>query len=156
MAGLASWPVGQQDVEALIDSGDVTRLTGADAGRPRLMERARQQLESASKLTDSDPVTAYVVAYDAAKHAAMALLAEQDLRATGDGGHHALEKVLVAQFQGVFAAFSRLRRRRNELDYPAGDEDVADSTEAARAITLATEIVEAAAELLSRGVLTVF
>jgi uncharacterized protein (UPF0332 family) len=146
MAGLASWTVGRDDVEALIEGGDITGL----------MERARQQLDSAAKLVDSDPVTAYVVAYDATKHAAMAILAEQDLRATGDGGHQALEKVLVAQFKGVFAAFSRLRRRRNELDYPAGDEDVADATEAGKAIRLATEIVDAADELLSRGVLTVF
>ena len=86
----------------------------------------------------------------------MAILAEQDLRATGDGGHQALEKVLTAQFQGVFAAFGRLRRRRNELDYPADDEDVAYAVEARKAITLATEIVDAAAELLDRGILTVF
>ena len=50
MAGLASWSVGRDDVQALIESGEITRLKGADAGRPGLMERARQQLDSAAML----------------------------------------------------------------------------------------------------------
>ncbi|MGL5929792.1 MAG: HEPN domain-containing protein [Dermatophilaceae bacterium] len=153
---MSPWSPGRATVEDLISARKITRLAGADAGRDGLMERARQQLLSATALIESDPATAYVVAYDAAKHAAMALLAEQNLRPTHDGGHLAMEQVLTAQFHGVFSGFSRLRRRRNELDYPSSAEDFADTGEARRAIEAATTIVDNALELLERGVLTTF
>jgi hypothetical protein len=120
------------------------------------MDRARQQLISARSLSDSDPSTAYVVAYDAAKHAGMALLAEQNLRPTAVGGHLAIERALRAQFQGVFASFSTLRRRRHELDYPSGPEDLAAVEETQKANTDAAAIVDAAQQILDQGVLTVF
>jgi hypothetical protein len=86
----------------------------------------------------------------------MALLAEQNLRPTHEGGHLAMERVLTAQFQGVFSGFGRLRRRRNELDYPTSAEDFADDVEARRAVQDATTIVDSAAQILDRGILTTF
>lgn len=118
------------------------------------MGRARQQLSSAEALLHTDPATAYIVAYDAAKHAGMALLAEQELRPTAAGGHLAVEKALTAQFKGVFDNYGRLRRRRNELDYPTGPEDFANSIEAEKALRSATGVVEAAQQILDRAVLT--
>ena len=115
-----AWQTGSSQIDTLIEEGKLTRLQGADAGVAGLIARARQQLASANSLVETDPATAYVVAYDAAKHAAMAVLAEQNLRATADGGHVAIEKALVAQFQGVFDGFGRLRRRRNELGLDRG------------------------------------
>lgn len=153
---MSPWSAGASTIEDLITARKVTRLRGADTGVPGLMERARQQLVSSRSLLDSDPATAYVVAYDAVKHAAMALLAEQDLRPTAEGGHVALEHALTAQFKGVFDGFGRMRRRRNELDYPAGPEDFADSAEATRALTTADTIVNDAQRILDQGVLTVF
>lgn len=153
---MSPWTQGQADVEEFIAEGALTRLNGADAGRTGLMARARTMLESAEQLLEPDPVTAFTVAYDAAKHAAMALLAEQNLRATGKGGHLVLEKVLAVQFQGVFSDFGRLRRRRKELDYPSGPEDFAEASEARRAIDRATKIVDAAEKILDQGMLTTF
>lgn len=153
---MSPWTTGRHVVEELVAQGLVTRLVGADAGREDLMARARQLLTSAGVLVESDPATAYLVAYDAAKHAAMAILAEQNLRVSGKEGHLVMQKVLVAQFQGVFGDFDRLRRRRNELDYPTSAEDFADSGEATRAITTATNLVDSAAQILERGVLTTF
>lgn len=143
-------------IEDLIATGKLNRLRGADTGVKGLMARARQQLRSSRALLQDDPATAYVVAYDAAKHAAMALLAEQNLRPTAEGGHVALEKALTAQFKGVFDRFGRLRRRRNELDYPTGPEDFADTTEADQALDAAAAIVEDAGRILQQGVLTTF
>lgn len=151
-----SWGQGASKVEDLIEAGAITRLQGADLGVSGLMDRVRQQLGSAETLLDPDPATAYVVAYDAAKHAAMALLAEQNLRVTSDGGHVAMEKVLAAQFGGVFDGFGRLRRRRNELDYPASAEDFADAAETQRALASARGIVESAQQILDQGILTTF
>jgi uncharacterized protein (UPF0332 family) len=153
---MSPWSTGRAAVEELVAAGKLSRLTGADAGRPGLMRRAHQQLASAAALAKSDPATAYVIAYDAAKHAALALLAEQDLRPTTDGGHVAMEKALTAQFQGVFSGFGRLRRRRHELDYPSGDDDIADTAEAMKAIAAATSMVADADQILSQGLSTVF
>lgn len=151
-----AWQPGSSVIDELIDTQKITRLTGADAGVAGLMARAHQQLESAANLLASDPATAYVVAYDAAKHAAMALLAEQNLRATAEGGHMAIEKALVAQFQGVFDGFGRLRRRRNELDYPTGPDDFAETDETTKALTAARDMVDSAQRLLDQGALTVY
>lgn len=153
---MSPWNTGQAKVENLIEEKRIVRLNGANAGREGLMQRAQQQLASATTLLHTDPATAYVIAYDAAKHAAMAVLSEQNLRPTALGGHVAMEQLLAAQFGGVFVGFGRLRRRRNELDYPSGDEDVADSTEAQKAITAAAEIVKHAERILDQGVLTIF
>ncbi|MCY7401457.1 MAG: hypothetical protein LH477_10975 [Nocardioides sp.] len=153
---MSPWSPGVHVVRELIAEGKLSRLQGADAGVEGLMTRAGQQLASARSLLKSDPVTAYIVAYDAAKHAGMALLAEQNLRATAQGGHIAIEQALAAQFKGVFDGFGRLRRRRNELDYPTGPEDSAETAEAERALGVAASLVESARRLLDERVLTTF
>lgn len=128
---MSPWSTGKDKIEDFIAARKLTRLVGADAGVAGHMSRARQQLKSATLLLEQDPVTAYVVTYDAARHAAVALLAEQDLRVTAEGGHLAVEQAISVQFGGVFSSFTRLRRRRNELDDPVGPEDFADNAEAA-------------------------
>lgn len=101
-------------------------------GTRALLERAHQLLGSAKTLLQTDPVTAYTVAYNGAKHAAAAVLAERNLRAND---HVTIERALVAQFGGVFSKYDYLRRRRNELEYPISGEDFADSAETEKAIT---------------------
>lgn len=86
----------------------------------------------------------------------MALLAEQNLRPTADRSHETIEMTLAAQFPGVFPAYRKLRRRRNELDYPVGADDFADSTESTKALEDARAIVNKAQTLLDQGILTVF
>jgi hypothetical protein len=153
---VSPWDPGRPEVDELLAKGHLRRLRGASHGVTSLMDRARQQLASAHSLLGTDPGTAYVVAYDAAKHAGMALLAEQDLRGTPEGGHVAIEKALAAQFKGVFQRFGSLRRRRNELDYPTGADDFTDPTEAAKALATVTEIVESAQKVLDAGALTIY
>ena len=150
---MIAWNQGKAIVDELIADGAIQRLVGADAGVGDLMDRARTMLRSAAALLASDPVTAYTVAYDAAKHAGMALLAEQNLRATGGHAHLTIEKVLTAQFGGTFDRFSRLRRRRNELDYPQPGQGFADQPEATRAHGAAGEIVDNAQKILDQKVL---
>lgn len=153
---MSPWIPGRDDVQAMIDEGRLTRLQGADAGVPALIGRADQELATATGLLVDDPQTAYIVGYDAAKHAAMALLAEQNLRTTAVRSHETLEHVLSAQFGGVFSEFGRLRRRRNELDYPASADDFTNQDEATKALGRAKDIVQSARRLLEEGVLTVF
>ena len=153
---MSAWSQGAAEIGELLDERTLSRLQDADAGVPSLMARARQQLASAKSLVEADPATAFVIAYDAAKHAGLALLAEQNLRPTQAGGHVVIERALRAQFGGVFSRFNTLRRRRNELDYPTSEEDFADADEACKAIRDAEELVESAQKILDQGVLTTF
>lgn len=152
---MSPWQTGRDVIDELLADRRIERRPGADTGVEALIGRARQQLRSARMLLEDDPVTAYTTAYDAAKHAGMAVLAEQNLRATSAGGHVAIEPALNAQFP-VFKNYRRLRQRRNELDYPTSAEDFSSSEESARAITRAEAIVDAADQLIAQKVLTTY
>ncbi len=91
---------------------------------------------------------AYVLAYDAARFACIALLAQQGLRATTGGGHYAVEQSVRAQFGDGFRPFGSLRRRRNELEYPHLPADTATSEEAEQAAGTAHGLIAAAGRLL--------
>jgi hypothetical protein len=90
------------------------------------------------------PDSAFVLAYDAARSAATALLAQQGLRPTTKGGHYAVEHAVRAQFGPGFRQFGALRRRRNELEYPERPDDYATVDEAKESIESAESIVTAA------------
>jgi hypothetical protein len=89
-----------------------------------------------------------VLAYEAARQACVALLAQQGLRPTTAGGHYAIEEVIRAQFGSALRAFGGLRRRRNELEYPLYPTEQASTAEAAETLMTAAEIIDAAANLL--------
>jgi hypothetical protein len=109
--------------------------------------KARRVLVSATGLRDSDPESAYVLAYDAARFACAALLTHQGLRATSSGGHYAIDVAVREQFGGPFEDFGGLRRQRNELEYQLITDTVS-STDANRAIDLANKIVNTAEQML--------
>src|SRR5680860_1738226 len=112
------WKLGDAEVEALIASGDLQKLTGDAANGERLLEKAAVTLDTARSAIERDPDSAFVLAYDAARQAVTALLAHQGLRPTTKGGHYAVERSARAQFGPGFRQFGALRRRRNELEYP--------------------------------------
>ena len=116
---MPKWARGAAEVEQLIARGELERVTGAAADGTPLLEPARKTAATAAGLTTSDAYSAYVLAYDAARFACIALLAQQGLRATTSGGHYAVEQAVRAQFGDGFRPFGALRRRRNELEYPA-------------------------------------
>lgn len=112
------------------------------------MEKAARTLASAQALQTADADSSYTLAYDAARFACTALLAQQGLRPTSKGGHYAVEQAMRAQFQAHFRTFGALRRRRNELEYPAAYDAGVETAEAIEAYDDAAAIVEAAAKLL--------
>jgi hypothetical protein len=76
------------------------------------------------------------------------LLAQQGLRPTVQGGHVAVERAVRAQFGAPFAPYGGLRRRRNEVEYPAHPDDVVAGSEAAQALEVVEAILDAAAKLM--------
>jgi hypothetical protein len=69
-------------------------VTGSAADGPPGLARARQTIASAQVLLTTDPSNALVLAYDAARQACTARLAQQGLRPTTTGGHVAVDRIL--------------------------------------------------------------
>lgn len=147
---MARWKRGESDVESLIGSGELQKLTGDAANGERLLEKAAVTLETARSAIERDPDSAFVLAYDAARQAVTALLAHQGLRPTTKGGHYAVEQAVRAQFGPGFRQYGALRRRRNELEYPERPGDDATAEEATEAVDQALAIVTAAEGLLDQ------
>lgn len=143
---MTRWRLGEGDVERLLAEQSLQRVTGADG--VAWIDKARRTLETARGLVEGDPESAFVLGYDAARHACTGLLAHQGLRPTTRGGHYAVEQAARAQFGDAFAAFGALRRRRNELEYPAFPGEQVDAAEVSAALDDVGVIVEAAARLL--------
>ncbi len=142
------WRRGEAEVERLLADGRLQRVTGAAADGAEWIATARQTLESAEARADADARTALTNAYDAARFACAGLLAQQGLRATQAGGHLVLQEVVTAQFGSAFAAFGVLRRRRNELEYPALPGEPVWPDEVDDGITEARRLIDAAERLL--------
>lgn len=147
---MTRWGLGEAEIEALIASGGLQKLTGDAANGERLLEKASVRLETARSAAERDPDSAFVLAYDAARSAATALLAQQGLRPTTKGGHYAVEQAVRAQFGVGFRQFGALRRRRNELEYPERPGDYATVEEANASIQSAEAIVTAARGLIEQ------
>ena len=143
--------MGSGDIADLIDRGHLEKVAPSAANADRLIGEANRHLRSAELLAGEDPAGAYDLLYTAARKSMAAALAVQGLRATSAGGHVAVEQAIAAQLGGaggVVRPFGRLRRTRNDADYPRLDtpelagEDVTDDLPKARAI------VEAMARLI--------
>jgi hypothetical protein len=142
------WARGEAEIEQLIARSELESVTGAAADGGPLLDQARRTAATAAGLVSSDPYSAYVLAYDAARFACIALLAQQGLRATTSGGHYAVGQSARAQFGDGFRPFGALRRRRNELEYPHLPADTATSEEAEHAAATAQQLIAAASQLL--------
>ncbi|HET9842120.1 MAG TPA: hypothetical protein VFQ01_08955 [Nocardioides sp.] len=147
---MARWKRGEAEVEALIAAGAIQKLTGEAANGERFQEKAATTLGTALSAVESDPDSAFVLAYDASRQALTGLLAHQGLRPTTKGGHYAVEQAVRAQFGPGFRQFGALRRRRNELEYPERPGEDATSDEAREAVSNADAIIAAAKDLLDQ------
>jgi len=99
------WSTGEAAVERLLAVGQVERVQGAQADGASWLDRARRGLQAARVIAETAPDSSVVLAYDAARQACVALLAQQGLRPTTAGGHYAVEEVIRAQFGPSLRAF---------------------------------------------------
>ena len=73
---MARWPQGEAEIERLLGLGHLQAMTGAAADGQPLLAKAGRTLTTAVSIAGSDPDSALVLAYDAARYAATALLAQ--------------------------------------------------------------------------------
>jgi hypothetical protein len=142
------WTIGEADVERLLHAGDLQQVAGAEAEGSAWIDKARRTLATARGIAADDPESAFVLAYDAARHACTGLLVHQGLRPTSRGGHYVVEQAIRAQFGNTFKPYAALRRRRNELEYPAFPGEHVDQAEIIAALATATSLIDAAGKLL--------
>ncbi|HZX99603.1 MAG TPA: hypothetical protein VFE92_08970 [Dermatophilaceae bacterium] len=145
---MSRWPRGETQIEQLIANKQLQRVIGGQANGAHLLQKASRTLESAGGIAEQDPDSAYVLAYDAARHAGTAILAHQACAQRQPAGIMAVEVDLRAQFGEGLRPFGAMRRRRNELEYPTGPGETTTHDEAQKAIQDSSALLRAAQQLL--------
>jgi hypothetical protein len=120
----------------------------------RLIGQARTHLESAVGIHTADPLGGYVLVYDAARKALTAVLENQGLRPTTRGGHLAVFDAVRAQLDPplgkTLRPFDRMRRQRNDAEYPPSNAPAITATDVQEDIPKATAIIDLAERILDQ------
>jgi hypothetical protein len=148
------WQQGRHTVDGMLARGELEQVPADRAHADLLLAQAHQHLRSAEAIAPFDPVGAYQLLYDAARKALNAVLENEGLRATSRGGHIAVLDAVSAQLDPplgpILRPFDRLRRRRNQAEYPASGQPGFDSGDVARDLPKVREIVATAAKVLDQ------
>ena len=148
------WPQGEVEIEGMLDRHELERVEPSAEHAALLLDQAAGHLTSAEPLIDQHPPSSFALAYDAARKAMTAVLAQQGLRPTTRGGHLAVQEAIEAQLgpnvRGVVRPFRAMRRRRNESEYPRVGEAPVMATETRDAHADATVIVAQMKKMVQR------
>src|SRR6266540_6410474 len=148
------WQQGRDTLDSMINRGELERVPASREQADLLLAQAHQHVSSARAIAESDPVGAYQLLYDAARKALCAVLENQGLRATSKGGHVAVLGAITAQLDPpigqVLRPFDRIRRRRNEAEYPRHDVLGFTAEDAGRELPRVERIIDAAARVLDQ------
>ncbi|WP_433209381.1 hypothetical protein ACQP00_45055 [Dactylosporangium sp. CS-047395] len=148
------WQQGREVLDDMIARGELERVPASRAHADHLLTQARRHLTSAGAIAAADPAGAYQLLYDAARKALAAILENQGVRATSRGGHIAVRDAVTAQLDpplgGVLRPFDRLRRRRNQVEYPSAAAPTISAEEVQRDVPKVEQILDVAAQVLDR------
>jgi hypothetical protein len=152
-----TWAPGRDRIQQLLDGGELEQVTPDDRVAARLLRDAGLHLDTATAaLAAGDLSGSYQLAYDALRKSSAALLAVQGLRPTSRGGHIAVQDAIAAQFGNsvrVFRAFGRIRRARNNFEYPDSAVSGPTPDDVRDALDTATSTRDSAATILAQGLL---
>jgi hypothetical protein len=148
------WQQGRAAVDAMIARRELERVSPSRDHADVLLRQARQHLDSARAIAAGDPVGSYQLLYDAARKALAAVLENQGLRATSRGGHIAVRDAVSAQLDPplgtILRPFDRLRRRRNQAEYPSAEHPGIEAKDVGRDIPNVEQIIDVAAKVLEQ------
>lgn len=148
------WAQGRDRIEGMLNGTPPTlqRVHPSRQHADRLIRQARAHLRSAEVTGAEDPSGAYSMLYDAARKALAGVLENQGLRPTTYGGHLATYQAVVAQLDPPLGRqlrpFDRLRRTRNDAEYPSTDDEELSAEQVAEDLPKAAAIVELAERVL--------
>jgi hypothetical protein len=138
----------------MLDRGEIERVPASRHHADLLLGQASQHARAARAIVSIDPTGAYQLLYDAARKALNAVLENQGLRATSRGGHIAVLDAVSAQLDpplgAILRPFDRLRRRRNQAEYPAVDSLGISADDVERDLPKVEEIIAAVAKVLDQ------
>ena len=150
------WRQGHETIDDMLRAGQLERVSASRDHADKLLAQARAHLALAAtaEAADLDPVGAYQLVYDAARKALSAILENQGLRATSRGGHIAVLDAVRAQLDPPIGAtlrpFDRMRRMRNEAEYPRADRPSATAPDVRRDQANAAAFVDLAERVLDQ------
>lgn len=148
------WEQGRQIVDDMVKRGELQRVSPNREHADELLKQARRHVSTSKVAAYSDPEGAYQLAYDAARKALSAILENQGLRATSRGGHIAVREAVTAQLDppmgAVLKPFDRMRRRRNQSEYPAADSPSVTGEEIDRDTVKVEQIIDLADKVLDQ------
>jgi len=109
-------------IEAMLKADELQQVPASRERADLLLSQADTHLSTANRVAADDAEGAYALVYDAARKALVALLENEGLRPTSRAGHHGIYLAVKAQLDPplgkVLRPFERMRRRRNEIEYP--------------------------------------
>ena len=150
------WAQGRAAIDQLLAQHRLQQVPPSRTYADRLLESARRHLVSAAATADDDPDGCAALLYDAARKSLAAVLANQGLRATSNGGHLAIYDAVTAQLDPplgkILRPFDRLRRQRNQAEYPPIDRPAPELAPAdlSQDIAVARKIVDTCAQVLDQ------
>ena len=148
------WEQGRAALEGMIARSELERVPASRDHADVLLRQARRHLDSARAIAVADAVGAYQLLYDAARKALAAVLENQGLRATSRGGHIAVREAVSAQLDpplgAVLRPFDRLRRRRNQAEYPSAEHPGVAPEDVNRDLPKVEQILDVAAKVLDQ------
>ena len=116
------WDQGRDVIEAMLKADELQQVPASRERADLLLSQADTHLSTANRVAADDAEGAYALVYDAARKALVALLENEGLRPTSRAGHHGIYLAVKAQLDPplgkVLRPFERMRRRRNEIEYP--------------------------------------
>jgi hypothetical protein len=148
------WDQGRATVEGMIARGEIERVPASRGHADLLMSQAGKHMQAVRAIGSVDPTGAYQLLYDAARKALSAILENQGLRATSRGGHIAVLDAVSAQLDpplgSVLRPFDRIRRRRNQAEYPSAHGPSFTADDVVRDLPKVQDIIDTAAKVLDQ------
>ena len=158
---MSSWPHGRATVLRLLEEGSLDLVTANTNFAMRLCDEANRHLQAVQTILEVDPSGAFQLAYDAARKACNALLAQQGLRATHLNGHRAISDLMKDQFSNngdhaVLGKLNSLRRSRADSQYPSELTPSVSIEDAIYCYETSNDILKVVKEILEGGQLGTF
>jgi hypothetical protein len=148
------WEQGRAIIDAMLETRDPERVPASAGLAGDLLTQAGAHLASACRIADDDPVGACQLLYDAARKGLCAVLENQGIRATSRGGHLAVMEAVVAQLDPplgkVLRPFDRLRRQRNNAEYPPQEGPRLSADDVLRDVAKVQDILDLAQRVTSQ------
>jgi hypothetical protein len=146
------WEQGRVVIDGMLERKELELVPPSADHAAELLGQARGHHASAQRVATEDSVGAYQLLYDAARKALCAVLENQGLRATSRGGHISVYEAVAAQLDPpmgkVLRPFDRMRRRRNEAEYPRQDSPRVTAEEVLLEVPKVGDLLELAARVI--------